>query len=173
MSRAAVYSSIERLRDGSRVEIRSLRPDDRAGLIAAIGRTSPDSLFRRFFAVKRSFTEREIEFFLNVDFVSQVALVAVTEEDGRSEIVGGGRYVVLQPGTAELAFAVIDEYQQKGIGTALMRHLISIARESGLKELVAEVLPDNTPMLKVFRSSGLPVDIQRQSGAVHIVLSLT
>ena len=109
---------------------------------------------------------------MKVDFVGHVALVAVTEENGQPEIVGGGRYVVLQPGTAELAFAVIDEYQQKGIGTVLMRHLISIARESGLKELVAEVLPDNTPMLKVFRSSGLPVDIQLQSGAVHVVLSL-
>jgi RimJ/RimL family protein N-acetyltransferase len=172
MSRAATYSSIERLRDGSRVEIRALRPDDRTRLIAAIGRTGTDSLFRRFFAVKRSFTEQEIEFFLNVDFVGHVALVAVTEENGQPEIVGGGRYVVLQPGTAELAFAVIDQYQQKGIGTVLMSHLISIARESGLKELVAEVLPDNTPMLKVFRSSGLPIDIQRQSGAVHVVLSL-
>jgi ribosomal protein S18 acetylase RimI-like enzyme len=173
MSRAATYSSVEQLRDGSRIGIRALRPHDRAGLIAAIGRTSPDSLFRRFFAVKRHFTEREIEFFLNVDFVNQVALVAVTDESGRPEIVGGGRYVLLQPGRAELAFAVIDQYQQKGIGTALMRHLISIARESGLKELVAEVLPDNTPMLKVFKGSGLPMETRRQSGAVHVVLALS
>jgi GNAT superfamily N-acetyltransferase len=174
MSRTRTYSSVEQLRDGSRVEIRSLRPDDRAGLLAAIGRTSPDSLFRRFFAVKRNFTAQEIDFFLNIDFINQVALVAVAEEeDGRSEIVGGGRYVVLQPGRAELAFAVIDEYQGKGIGSVLMRHLTAIARGAGLKELVAEVLPNNAPMLKVFKNSGLPIDIQRQVGAVHVVLSLS
>jgi ribosomal protein S18 acetylase RimI-like enzyme len=63
----------------------------------------------------------------------------------------------LQPGKAEVAFAVVDEYQGQGIGAALMRHLAAIAREAGLKELVADVLPDNIPMLKVFEKSGLRV----------------
>ena len=79
------------MRDGRRVEIRALRPGDRAELLAAIGRTSTQSLFRRFFAAKRGFTDQEIEFFLHVDFINHVALVAVMEEDGRPAIVGGGR----------------------------------------------------------------------------------
>jgi len=116
MLEAAKYSAVELLRNGLRVEIRSLRPDDRAELVAAIGRTSTQSLFRRFFAAKRGFTEQEIAFFLNVDFVSHVALVAVVEEGGRPVIVGGGRYIILQPGKAEVAFAVIDERQGQGIG---------------------------------------------------------
>ena len=108
MVEAANYSAFETLRDG--IEIRALRPDDRADLIAAVSRSSAQSLYRRFFAVKRDFAEPEIEFFLNVDFVDHVALVAVVYESGRRVIAGGARYVVAQPGKAEVAFAV-DQYQ--------------------------------------------------------------
>src|SRR5687767_1612306 len=83
MIEAAKYSAIETLRDGRRVEIRALRPEDRDGLSEVVGRSSAESLHRRFFAVRRSFTEKEIAFFLNVDFVHHVALVAVVKEDGR------------------------------------------------------------------------------------------
>src|SRR3954447_13379355 len=154
MSEAAGYSVVETLRSGRQVEIRALRPDDRADFVAAVERASAQSLFRRFFAAKRGFTEQEIAFFVNVDFINHVALVAIVEEDGRPVIVGGGRYIVGQPGTAELAFAVVDEHQGQGIGAALMRHLAAIARRSGFNELIAEVLPENVPMLKVFENSG-------------------
>ena len=172
MSERAEYSAVELMRDGRRVEIRALRPDDRAELLAAIGRTSTQSLFRRFFAAKRGFTDQEIEFFLHVDFINHVALVAVMEEDGRPAIVGGGRYIVLQPRKAEVAFAVIDRYQGQGIGTALMRRLAEIARTAGLRELIAEILPENIPMLKVFEKSGLRLSTKREAQVVHVVLEL-
>jgi RimJ/RimL family protein N-acetyltransferase len=168
----AKYSAIEALRDGRRVEIRALGPGDRADLLAAVGRTSGQSLYRRFFAVKRGFTEPEITFFLNPDFVNHVALVAVVEEDGRPVIVGGARYIVVDPGTAEVAFAVVDQYQGQGIGVALMRHLAVIARETGLRALIAEVLPDNIPMLKVFEKSGLRLSTKRDPQVVHVALRL-
>src|SRR5215218_8805101 len=139
------------------VEVRALRPEDRIGLLAAVGRTSDQSLYRRFFGFKRGFTDQEVDYYVNVDFVSHVALVAVVEENGSPVIVGGARYVVVQPGQAEVAFAVDDAHQGKGIGAALMRHLAAIARDAGLKELIADVLPENTAMLNVFRTSGLEV----------------
>src|SRR5207248_6938210 len=77
------YSVIETLRDGHRLEIRALTSDDRSDLIAAVARTSAESLRRRFFVPKRSFTDQETAFFLNVDFVNHVALVAVLEEGDR------------------------------------------------------------------------------------------
>jgi hypothetical protein len=101
MAPAATYSAIETLRDGHRVDIRAQRPDDRAELLAAIGRVSPQSLYRRFFAVKRGLTEQEVAYFLNIDFVDHVALVAVVEEAGRPVIVVGARYIVIEPGSAE------------------------------------------------------------------------
>jgi RimJ/RimL family protein N-acetyltransferase len=167
------YSATETLRDGRTVDIRALRPEDRAGLLAAVGRTSDQSLYRRFFGFKRGFTDQEVDFYVNVDFVGHVALVAVLQEDGRPVIVGGSRYIVVQPGQAEVAFAVDDAHQGQGVGTALMRHLGAIARSAGLKELVADVLPENAAMLNIFRASGLRIRIGRETDATHVVLQLS
>ena len=169
---AAKYAAIDRLRDGRRLEIRSLRPEDRTELVAAVAKSSPQSLYRRFFGVRRHFTEQEIAFFTNVDFSNHVALIAVAEENGRSVIAGGGRYIVLEPGKAEIAFAVVDQYQGQGIGAALMCHLTAIAREAGLKELVADVLPENMPMLKIFERCGLRLTTKRESQVVHVTLQV-
>jgi RimJ/RimL family protein N-acetyltransferase len=173
MAEASRYSAIEALRNGRCVEIRAIKPDDRGGLVEAFGRVSVESVRRRFFAVRRSFSEKEIAFFSNVDFVNHVALVAVVEEGGRPVIVGGGRYIVVQPGRAEIAFAVVDQYHGQGIGAALMRHVAAIAGEAGLKELVAEVLPDNAPMLKVFEKSGLRLSTKREAQVIHVTLQLS
>ena len=144
-----------------------------ADVLAAVARTSPQSLYRRFFGAKRHFSEAEIAYFMNADFVKHVCLLAVVEEDGRPAIIGGVRYLVQEPGKAEISFAIIDEYQGKGIGTALMQHAAGIAREAGLNEFTAEVMPGNVPMLKVFEESGLPIDLRREPDAVHVTLKIT
>jgi RimJ/RimL family protein N-acetyltransferase len=172
MSEAASFSTTELLRNGQRVEIRALRPGDRDALLAAADRTSDRSLYRRFFSVRREFSEEEVAAFVNIDFVDQVALVAVTRESEREVVAGGGRYIVVRPGTAELAFTVVDEFQGQGIASALLRHLTTLARAAGLREFIAEVLPDNTAMLRVFEQSGLRVQRRRESGVVHITLQL-
>jgi GNAT superfamily N-acetyltransferase len=166
------YSAVEALRDGREVTIRSLRPEDRGEFTAAVGRTSNQSIYRRFFAPHRNFTESETLFFVDVDFVKHVALVAVVDQDHHHEIVGGGRYVVGQPGEAELAFMVVDQYQGKGIGTTLLRHIIDIARHAGLYELTADVLSDNTPMLKVFARNGFRAGAGHERGTKHVSLQL-
>jgi RimJ/RimL family protein N-acetyltransferase len=173
MADAATYSAVESLRNGMRIDIRALRPDDREALVAAVGGASAQSLYRRFHGAKRELSEREIAFFMNIDFVGHVALVAVAEEGGQPTIVGGARYIVVEPGSAEVAFAVVDQYQGQGLGTALMRHLAGIARAAGLRELIAEVLPENAPMLKVFQSSGLRVSTRREAQVVHLSLALS
>ena len=172
MALTVTYSAQETLRDGRRVDIRAQRPDDRAELLAAFGRVSPPSFYRRFFAVKRGLTEQEVAYFLNIDFIDHVALVAVVEEDSRPAIVGGARYIVIEPGSAEVAFAVIDQYQGQGIGTALMRHLAGIARGVGIRELTADVLPENNAMLRVCATSGLPLTTKYESNIVHVALRL-
>lgn len=172
MSEVADYSATERLRDGRAVEIRALRPDDKDDMLAAISRTGTESMQRRFFAVKRGFSEKEIAFFMNIDFTNHVALAALAKEDGRKVIIGGGRYIVVEPGQAEIAFIVIDAYQGQGVGTMLMRHLAAIARTTGLKSLVAEVLPENTAMRKVFSKFGFVHGPGRGPQVVHLVLKL-
>ena len=166
---AANYSATETLRDGRTVEIRAQRSQDREGMHAAIARSSSGSLYRRFFAVRREFSEKETDYFLDIDFVNHVALVAVANDAGQPTIVGGGRYVVVQPGQAEVAFAIIDAYQGLGIGSALMRHLATLGREAGLREFIAEVLSENVPMLNVFERSGLAMstEARRDGHARH------
>jgi len=168
----AAYSANELLREGRQITIRALRPEDRAELVAAVEHTSDETLYRRFFQVKRHFTEKEIAYFVDVDFVKHVVLVATIEDGGRTGIVGGGRYVHTDPGIAELAFMVIDQFQGQGIGPILLRHLISLARNAGLKVLTADVLPDNLPMLKIFERSGLRMTTEKNSDEVRVVLQL-
>ena len=172
MFNAATYTATERLRDGRACEIRALKPNDEADLLTAVGRIGAQSLYRRFMGAKRGFSDKERAFFLNVDFVNHVALVAVVKEGDRASIVAGGRYIVEKPGMAEVAFAVVDDYQGQGIGAVLLRHLAALAREAGLKEFTAEVLPDNTPMLKVFERSGLKFSSKRSADGIHAVLQL-
>jgi RimJ/RimL family protein N-acetyltransferase len=172
MQQVAEYNVRERLRDGTQIEIRALRPEDEADLLAAVDRTSPESLRRRFFAVKRGFTETERAFFMNIDFSNHVALIALAEEEGHPVIVGGGRYIVSAPGSAEMAFVVVDAWQGRGIGSVLLRHLVGIARDRGLAELTADVLPENRAMLKVFRNFGLQPASRRDPQTVHLVLKL-
>ncbi len=167
---AANYSATEILRDGRTITVRAQRPQDLDGWRAALARTSAETLHFRFFAGKREVSEKEAHYFLDIDFVRHVALVAIAEEDGRPILIGGGRYIVIDPGKAEAAFALIDYYQGMGIGSALMRHLVAIGREAGLSELVAEVLSDNLSMLKVFERSGLPMRTTREGPVVHVAL---
>jgi RimJ/RimL family protein N-acetyltransferase len=172
MSETTNYTARELLGDGSRIEIRALRREDEADMLAAVGKTSAQSLQRRFFAMKRHFSDQERAFFMDVDFKNHVALVACSEQDGRQVIVGGSRYVVFEPGQAELAFVVVDAWQGRGVGSILMRHLIKIATSAGLQELTAEVLPENAAMLKVFGKFGFKPVSRRDPQTVHLVLKL-
>lgn len=172
MSEAINYAARELLRDGSQIDIRALRPEDEADMLAAVGKTSVQSLQRRFFVMKRHFSKKELAFFMDVDFKDHVAIVALAEEAGRKVIVGGGRYIVFEPGRAEMAFVVIDSWQGRGVGSILMRHLIKFASDAGLHELTAEVLPENTAMIRVFGKFGFKPTPRRDPQTLHLVLKL-
>jgi RimJ/RimL family protein N-acetyltransferase len=172
MPDVATYAAHEHLRDGSPVKIRALRPEHEADMLAALERASLQSLQRRFFVTKRHFSDKERAFFMDIDFKNHVALVARAEEAGREVLVGGGRYIVFEPGRAEMAFMVVDAWQGRGIGSMLMRHLVKIAREAGIRELTAEVLPENAGMLKVFGKFGFKPAARRDPQIVHLALRL-
>jgi GNAT superfamily N-acetyltransferase len=173
MFNAANYSATEILRNGRRLEVRAFKSEDRADFVTAADRTGPLTRYRRFFTLKTNFSEREKNFFLNVDFHKHVALIALMDEGGRQVIVAAGRYIVMQPLKAEVAFTVIDQYQGQGIAPVLLRHLVGIARSAGLDTLIAEVLTENLQMLKVFERSGLPVQTTKDHPEViHVTMQL-
>jgi hypothetical protein len=93
----ASYSATETLRDGRTVEIRAQRSEDREGMHAAIARFSSGALYRRFFGVRRQFSEKETDYFLDIDFVNHVALVVVANDGGEPTIVGAGGMLSFSP----------------------------------------------------------------------------
>ncbi|RBP15599.1 acetyltransferase (GNAT) family protein [Roseiarcus fermentans] len=164
------YHVIETLHDGSTVEIRAQKPEDRKEIIDLMEHASADTLYHRFFAVKRHFSEKEEHFFFDVNFVDHVVLIAVAERNGAPGIVGGARFVVIEPGKAEVAFSVVDDFQHHGLGAVLMHAITAVARESGITEFTAEVLSDNASMLAVFEHSGLITSTRREGTTVHVTM---
>jgi GNAT superfamily N-acetyltransferase len=151
------WSKAESLRDGRQVTIRSIRHSDGQFMQNELSHLSPDSIYHRFLTVKKSLSDQEVAYFTDVDSLMHVGMVAMIEEQGQPTLAGTGRYIV-DPSdgkSAELAFEVMDEYQGQGIATALLRHLIAIARINGLHKFTALVLADNRKMLDVFSHSGL------------------
>ena len=71
-----------------------------------------------------------------------------------------------------MAFTVEQHFQDRGVGTALMRHLAQIAATKGIQEFQAEVLCNNAPMLHVFRRSGLPMTTKQEGNVLHITMAL-
>ncbi|MGN6454333.1 MAG: GNAT family N-acetyltransferase [Steroidobacteraceae bacterium] len=168
----ASFSVRAPLRQGGQVEIRALRPSDRKALLLAAASVSDRSLYRRFFGLRREFSDAEVASFVDVDFKNQVALVAVSHESGHEVIVAGGRYIIVRPGMAEIAFMVVDEFQGRGIASTMLRHLTELARAAGLTAFIAEVMPDNSAMLRVLERSGLPLRRERDGDVVHVTLEL-
>jgi RimJ/RimL family protein N-acetyltransferase len=171
------YASPEHLQDGRSVVIRAIRPDDKGLVIDALSKLSPQSLYLRLFSAKRNFSDDELKQITVVDFVDIVALVAVLKKDGVDQVVGGGRYIWMEPsGTghrAELAFLIDDAHQGLGIGSRIFKHLVAIARESGITQFEAEVLPSNASMLRLFARSGLPVATTTTRDSAHVTIQLT
>jgi acetyl coenzyme A synthetase (ADP forming)-like protein len=168
------YAVNEILRDGTSIHIRAIRPDDKVRLFEHFTGLSPQSRYQRFFGTKRALTREELKALTELDFQTHVALVATLFDGVEEKIIGVGRYIVdKEPTRAEVAFAVLDEYQGRGIGTLLLDHLSRIARASGITEFEANVLAGNRGMLDVLGQSGFAVKRSVESGVVHVSLLTT
>jgi len=167
------YNVTESLRDQRRVTIRAIRPDDKGLVIDGLNHVSAESLYRRFLAIRKEITVEGLKKVTEVDFVNAVALVAVFEKDGNAQIAGGGRYIRTTGQSAEVAFLVADSFHGLGIGSLLFKHLVAIARDSGITQFEADVLPSNEAMLKVFARSGIPVTRAATRDSVRVLMELT
>ena len=168
------YEAYETLKDGRTVIVRAIRPDDKATILKGIGLFSEDSLYKRFHGAKSGLTDQELKFYTEIDYLHHVALVVTLKET--SQVIGGGRYISydesLSPRSAELAFAVVDSFQGLGVGLIVLKHLIVIAREVGVGIFEADVLVENSAMIRVFEKSGLVMTKDFDGQNVHITMSL-
>lgn len=141
-----------RLRDGSRVLIRPIEPDDRQTLAEGFERLSPESRYRRFFAPVRELSERDLDYLTRVDHRDHEALIAVEPDTGRA--VGVARFVRTAPEVAEPAIVVADDVQRLGLGTALLDALAERARAEGIARFEAPVLAGNHEAIRLLEGLG-------------------
>lgn len=164
------------LRDGSRVCIRAICPDDKQRLLDAFHHLSGHSVYFRFLGSKRKLSEKELKYLTDIDYVRHMALVATLPADGDEQMIGVGRYIKLNSlgsdNRAEIALYVVDEFQERGLGTLLMTHLLPLARANGISEIEADVSGDNRLMLEVIEHSGFRVKRTVSSGVVHVSFSI-
>ena len=172
------YKVADKLKDGTAVTIRAIRPDDKNRIVEAFRNLDAESIYTRFFRYKSELTGEELRAITEVDFESTVALVVTIPAGGGEEtIIGAGRYVLYDPPnalrSAEIAFTVEEDYHGQGMASCILKHLIHIARNKGVSQFEAEVLVENKAMLAVFARSGLPMKKSLEEGVVHVSLSLS
>lgn len=143
-----------RLRDGAEVAIRPIRPEDRDAIESGFDGMSDESRYKRFFTLSPQLSERELAYLTEVDHHDHEALVAF--HPGTGEPLGVTRFVrsTEDPEEAEVATAVVDDWQSRGIGTLLIDRLSVRAREEGIKRFTSELLADNHRAIDLFRRIG-------------------
>ncbi|MCP2256812.1 Acyl-CoA synthetase (NDP forming) [Streptoalloteichus tenebrarius] len=157
------------LSDGGTAHLRPITPDDAERLVAFHGRLSERTRYLRYFGPYPRMPQRDVRRFTTVDHHDRVALVALLGD----EIVAVGRFDRLGGGdSAEVAFVVEDGHQGRGLGSILLEHLAAAARERGLARFVAEVLAENTQMIRVFRDAGYQVSRAMEEGVVHLEFAI-
>ncbi|MFI7646274.1 GNAT family N-acetyltransferase [Micromonospora sp. NPDC049460] len=158
------------LSDGTTVQLRPIRPSDGPGIVAMHSRFSERTRYLRYFSPYPRIPERDLHRFVNVDHRDREAFVVLAGD----RIVAVGRYERLGPDApeAEVAFVVEDAYQGRGIGSVLLEHLADAARRTGIANFVAEVLPANGAMLRVFSDFGYQLQRQFADGVVHLTFPI-
>ncbi|MDQ6746760.1 MAG: GNAT family N-acetyltransferase [Candidatus Dormibacteraeota bacterium] len=147
------------LRDGTRVRFRQVRPDDKRWLQQGISEMSPESRYRRFFSPVAELTPEQLRYFTEVDQQDHVAWVAtLPEQDHR--VIGVARFVRLpgQPDAAEAAVTVVDSFQHRGVGRALLLVITEAAIERGVERFTMFVLAENDNMLRLLHEVGAILD---------------
>jgi RimJ/RimL family protein N-acetyltransferase len=147
------------LRDGTRILVRPILPEDKQALREGFDRLSGRSRYRRFLTPLEHLSDRQLRDLTEVDYVDHMAWVAVDPSRPERPGIGVARYVRLpeEPTAAEAAVTVLDEYQGRGIGTILLGLLAGSARAHGIRCFRGYVLAENAPMMEVLQGLGARV----------------
>ena len=168
----AQYETSIGLQDGTSVLIRPIKPDDEPLIKEMFYSFSAKTVYLRYHGQLRSMPHNKLQVFCNVDYQTEMALVGVVGAADNEDIVAVARYMTEATGdSAEMAFVVRDDYQRKGLGTYMFHRLLRIGQEQGIHRFDAEVLTENSGMLKIFHRSGLNVETSTDQGVVHVTMT--
>ncbi|HEU4734830.1 MAG TPA: GNAT family N-acetyltransferase [Kofleriaceae bacterium] len=167
------------LSDGTKVQLRLIRPQDKELLRAGFDRLSPESRYARFLAPKASLSDEELRYLCEVDHENHLAIGAVREhrdgDPGEGPVgLGIARFIRLTdpPNTAEAAIAVADEAQHRGLGKLLLLRLVAAATERGVERFRCEVLGSNASMAGLLAQVAPDRTVEIGSGVMSIEIAL-
>lgn len=159
------------LPDGSVIHIRSITGDDKDLLRATFDRLGPDSRYRRFLHPVKRLSEHELAYLTEVDHHDHEALAAVDPHS--SELVAVARYIRLaNSDTAEVAVAVVDDWQGRGVGTVLVHELVERARDAGIRRFTALCLADNRAVIDLLERLGPTRVDHPEAGLAELTIDL-
>jgi acetyl coenzyme A synthetase (ADP forming)-like protein len=153
------------LRDGSTAHIRPVRPEDKPAIEAFLRDLSGESRYMRFFSGFLDL-QKAAEWAVDVDHLSRYGLVATIGPE--PIVLAHATYLQTDPERAEVALAIADAFQGKGLGTILVGQLAQAANDNGIFVFEARVLPQNHKMIEVFRESGFPVQMRSNPGEIFV-----
>lgn len=179
------------LRDGTRVHIRPIRPDDGPVLVEAFHHLSPQTIYQRFFAALPELSQDMAWRFSHVNYTNRMALVAETADSDPPQLMAVGRYdrtrsepmrsgpahpePTHEPSddadTAELGLVVLDEWQGRGLGRILLRQILAVAATHGITRFTADILADNRRMLHLLATEARVVRSKSSGGVTTLLLS--
>ncbi len=160
------------LKDGSVATVRAATSADAPAMRRFFLNLSPDSRYRRFFTAGEPPDALIQRLSDSTDPGRNLTLIAERSVDGQVRIVAAASYTAITAEAAEAAFAVADQFQGRGLGTALLERLAVAAAEAGFRRFQATTLGDNTSMLEVFRDSGFEIRSKSSGGSVDVQLSI-
>jgi acyl-CoA hydrolase/GNAT superfamily N-acetyltransferase len=157
-------------KSGMDIFLRPIKMTDEHELKDFIHGLSDRSLYTRFISKRQDVPHERLQELVVIDYTQEMAIVAVVEgEEGKETFVGVGRYYIYPDRqSAEVAFAVRDDFQNNGIGQELLTYLTYLARRQGLLGFTAEVLAGNEPMLHVFEKGGFEMQRRTIAGLVEL-----
>jgi GNAT superfamily N-acetyltransferase len=162
-----------RLRDGSHVLIRPVRPDDKPLFVAGFERLSEESRYLRFMGYKKVLSVRDLEFFTELDHADHEAIGAIDPFTGEGLAVARYMRYPQDRSSAEAAVVVIDAWQGRGLGSVLLERLVDRARAAGIERFEATLFTDNKAMLALFGRIGDVEVLQHEGQTIQIDIALS
>lgn len=154
------YNITVTLKDGSQVQIRQIKEGDERSLLNMFTTLKPETVYNRFFKLRRPFTMDEVIKMVLVKPEEEFAIIGSPVQPSDLNVIADARYYIEEGNLVEVSIVVQDRWQLKGLGTAMLNHLINIGKDRGIKQFFVYVLSDNVVMIHVAKKLGFKLKSQ-------------
>jgi len=157
---------------GMEIFFRPIKISDEPLLKEFIYSLSDRSMHRRFITMRKDMPHERLQELVIIDYTKKMTILAVVRQGTKEVIVGVGQYVIIEAShTADVAFMVRDDHQNRGIGTELLHYLTYLAKRQGLLGFTAAVVSENEPMLRVFEKLGADIESTIDTGVLELKMT--